>query len=97
METVLTESYCKELIMKLCRSLNWKLCPFDIWLGNPPIIGLFSEKGRLIASSCSYDNLFKEFCENAIDSSSISYDEIPEYLKSVSSAEEMAVKINLAY
>ena len=96
METVLTESYCKELIMKLCWSLNWKLCPFDIWLGMP-IVGLFSEKGRLIASSCFYDNMFRDFYENATDSSSISYDVIPEYLKSVSSLEEMSVKINLAY
>lgn len=96
METVLTESYCKELIMKLCRSLNWKLCPFDIWLGKP-IVGLFSEKGRLIASSCFYDNMFRNFCEMTNDSSALAYDEIPEYLKSVSSVEEMAVRINLAY
>jgi hypothetical protein len=60
-------------------------------------MGLFSEKGRRIASACSYDNMFRDFCERATDRSSISYDEIPEYLKSVSSAEEMAVKINLAY
>lgn len=96
METVLTESYCKELIMKLCRNLNWKHCPFDIYQ-RKLIIGLFSKKGRLIASAYSYDNLFMNFCERAIDSSTTSYDEIPEYLKSISSAEEMAVRINLAY
>jgi hypothetical protein len=41
--------------------------------------------------------LFRDFCEKAADCSITAYDEIPEYLKSVSSLEEMAVKINLAY
>lgn len=60
-------------------------------------MGLFSEKGRRIASACSYNSMFRDFCEMTNDSSALAYDEIPEFLKSTSSAEEMAVKINLAY
>ena len=86
----MTEDKCRELVDKICSTLNWKVEQYP----NMPRVLLIS-KGKLCAYGYSWLGLFNSIATIGFGRCSPFSDDFPEWMKECSSCEELAVKIDL--